>query len=552
MLNHLSISNFALIESLEMDFSKGMSIITGETGAGKSILLGALALVLGKRADLNSLKNKEEKCVIEAHFSVKNYNLHQIFENNELEYDDVTIIRREILPSGKSRAFVNDSPVNLTVLQNLSQYLLDIHSQHQTSELADDAFQLQLVDAIAKNDDLLSEYKKILKDYKKTKKELVHLENNKAELIKEYDYNSFLLNELIQINLKTIHQEDLEAQLDILNNVEVIQEHLERSNSILNEEQYGIISNLKDLKNSISKVSSLSVEYSNLLDRISSVIIEIDDISNEVSVKSDSLSKDPETLYAINETLQNLYSLQKKHGVTSVSELIAIQDVLETKVVSVDEFDAKIEKLRQSLDLYTEKLEVLAQKLTDSRSKAAPILFDKITQILALVGMQNARFEFENIVSKDFLSTGKDQIQLLLSANKGTSFGAIKKVASGGEMSRIMLAIKAIQSKYSKLPTIIFDEIDTGVSGEVANKMAEIMYDMSSTMQVFVITHLPQVASKGDFHYKVSKSVVNDTTVSVLKLLSQDERIEQIAEMISGEHYTDSAISHAKELLKIL
>ncbi|UYW02155.1 DNA repair protein RecN [Flavobacterium agricola] len=552
MLNHLYISNFALIESLEMEFSKGMSIITGETGAGKSILLGALGLVLGKRADLSSLKNKDEKCIIEAHFAIKNYNLQAVFEANEIDYDDLTIIRREILPSGKSRAFVNDSPINLSVLQNLSQYLLDIHSQHQTSELAEDSFQLEMIDAVANNHKLLAQYQMLLKQYKKAKKEYNQLTSDKADLIKEYDYNSFLLNELIELDLKSINQEELEKQLEVLANIETLQEHLDKGLAILTEEQYGIVANLKELKASIGKASAITSEYNELLERITSVLIEVDDITHEVEIKTENLVHDPETLFQINQKLQALYALQKKHGVLSVYELTEIQTELENKVISVDEFDAKLAALQTEIEKLTNDLQQIANQLTQKRAEAAPLLISKILEILAQLGMKNARFEYENVIAKDFLPTGRDQIQLLLSANTGTNFGPIKKVASGGEMSRIMLAIKAIMSKYSKLPTIIFDEIDTGVSGEIANKMAEIMYDMSSTMQVFVITHLPQVASKGDYHFKVSKSVVNGTTVSVLNLLNDEERILQIAEMISGDNYSESAINHAKELLRLL
>jgi len=552
MLNHLYISNYALIESLEMNFSKGMSIITGETGAGKSILLGALGLVLGKRADLSSLKNKQEKCVIEAHFSIKNYNLKEIFENNDLDYEELTIVRREILPSGKSRAFVNDSPINLAVLQELSQYLLDIHSQHQTSNLADDGFQLEMIDAVANNQSLLTKYQLLLKQFKKAKKEYNQLTTQKADLIKEYDYNSYLLNELLELNLDSINQEELEKQLDVLSNIEALQEHLEKGSAILNEEQYGIIANLREVKNALSKASAISAEYNPLLERINSVLIEIDDISTEIHAQTEGLVNDPEVLFQVNQRLQALYALQKKHGVLSVYELIEIRNELENKVISVDEFDAKLEHLKLFIENTNSDLQQLSNQLTQRRAESAPLLISKILEILAQLGMKNARFEYENVIAKDFTPTGRDQIQLLLSANTGTSFGPIKKVASGGEMSRIMLAIKAIMSKYSKLPTIIFDEIDAGVSGEIANKMADIMYEMSSGMQVFVITHLPQVAAKGDFHYKASKSVANGTTVSELHLLTQDERILQIAEMISGDHYTESAINHAKELLRIV
>lgn len=552
MLNHLSIRNFALIERLDIDFNKGMSIITGETGAGKSIILGALGLVLGKRADLSSLKDKEIKCVIEAHFDIKNYNLQPLFTELELDYEDNTLIRREILPSGKSRAFVNDSPVNLSSLQELGTFLLDIHSQHQTHELVEEQYQIGLLDAVAQNQNLLEEYRNLLGTYKKKNSELKHLVNERSELIKEHDYNSFLLQELQVAQLEKENQEELEQDQKTLSNIENIREYLIKSNALISGDDFGILSQTKEVKMQLQKLSAMDTHYVDFAQRIESVLLEVQDLANEMEQSAENLVNDPERLNLVNQKLQHIYSLQKKHNVGTLEELLQIQSVLESKVSTADQIDDQIASLTKIVEQLNEQLNVAAEKITNSRGAAAPILMDQITAILQSLGMENARFEYENVQSSSFLANGKDQIQLLFAANKGGHFGPLKKVASGGEMSRIMLAIKSILSKYSKLPTIIFDEIDTGVSGEIANKMAEIMFEMSAEMQVFVITHLPQVASRGDFHYKVAKSVQNDTTVSELKLLTQEERIVQIAEMISGQNYTESALVHAKELLRIL
>lgn len=552
MLNHLSIRNFALIERLDIDFNKGMSIITGETGAGKSIILGALGLVLGKRADLSSLKDKEIKCVIEAHFDIKNYNLQPLFTELELDYEDNTLIRREILPSGKSRAFVNDSPVNLSSLQELGTFLLDIHSQHQTHELVEEQYQIGLLDAVAQNQNLLEEYRNLLGTYKKKNSELKHLVNERSELIKEHDYNSFLLQELQVAQLEKENQEELEQDQKTLSNIENIREYLIKSNALISGDDFGILSQTKEVKMQLQKLSAMDTHYVDFAQRIESVLLEVQDLANEMEQSAENLVNDPERLNLVNQKLQHIYSLQKKHNVGTLEELLQIQSVLESKVSTADQIDDQIASLTKIVEQLNEQLNVAAEKITNSRGAAAPILMDQITAILQSLGMENARFEYENVQSSSFLANGKDQIQLLFAANKGGHFGPLKKVASGGEMSRIMLAIKSTLSKYSKLPTIIFDEIDTGVSGEIANKMAEIMFEMSAEMQVFVITHLPQVASRGDFHYKVAKSVQNDTTVSELKLLTQEERIVQIAEMISGQNYTESALVHAKELLRIL
>lgn len=549
MLTSLSIKNFALIEKLSIDFSEGFSIITGETGAGKSILLGALGLVLGKRADLTSLKNKEEKCIIEAYFDISNYNLKAFFESNDLDYEDQTIIRREILPTGKSRAFINDSPVNLQELQELGVFLIDIHSQHQTQELSDENIQFQIIDAIAGNLDLVQEYSLLLKSYKQDKNNLASLFLELKDAKKEQDYNTFLLEELVAANLIPGQQEELESNYEQLNNVEFIKETLDKSLALSNEEQFGVLPNLKEIKASLQKIASMSSDYNSLFERTNSVLIEFDDVISEINQLSEKLFNDPEQLDLVNQKLQTIYSLQKKHQVSTIDELLEIQNELESKVISVDNLENQIAKLEANIEKSQTELDNKAQKISANRLKAIPVLSKKLIEFLEQLGMPNARFNIEVLETKNYFNNGKDEIQFLFSANKGSDFGLLKKVASGGEMSRIMLATKAILAQYSKLPTIIFDEIDTGVSGEIANKMADIMKKMSNDMQVFAITHLPQIAAKGNEHFKVFKSTIGNQTQSELKLLSYDDRVVEIAEMLSGKDISDSAINHAKALL---
>ena len=549
MLASLSISNFALIDKLGIDFSDGFSTITGETGAGKSILLGALGLVLGKRADLTSLKNKEEKCVIEAHFQIANYNLQAFFESNDLDYENETIIRREILPSGKSRAFINDSPVNLQELQELSFFLIDIHSQHQTQELSEELFQFQIIDSVADNQGDINHYSAILSTYKKDKSQLVTLNTKLQTLLKEQDYNTFLLDELLAAKFKVDEQEELEQVYKQLNNVEFIKENLDKSLALANEDQFGILQNLKEIKIALQKTISFSPEYQSLFDRINSVTIEFDDIITELSQHTENLVHDPESLELVNQKLQNIYNLQKKHQVKSIAELLDIQNDLDNKVVSVVELEFEINKLTDKIENAISELDTLALNIRNNRLQAVPVLSEKLIFILEQLGMPNVRFNMELKETDHYFVNGKDELQFLFSANKGSDFGLLKKVASGGELSRIMLAVKAILAQYSSLPTIIFDEIDTGVSGEIANKMAAIMNDMSSKMQVFSITHLPQIAAKGKTHYKVFKSIQGNTTISELKLLTFEERIVEIAEMLSGKDISDSALNHAKALL---
>lgn len=549
MLTSLTIKNYTLIENLNVDFSSGFSVITGETGAGKSMLLGALGLVLGKRADLSSLKNEDEKCVIEAVFSIEKYGLKAFFEAQDLDFENETIIRREILPSGKSRAFVNDSPVTLQQLDELGNQLMDIHSQHQTRELSEEKYQFEVLDILAENEDLLTEYSQKLSQYKKNKKALEQAQSKLSESLKEQEYNLFVFNELNDANLKENEQEELEVEYEKLNNTEVIKEVLSKTLNLSDNEIGGILQSLNEIKSDFSKISGFSGAYKEIADRITSLQIEFSDIFQEVNSLSESVFDDPSATQKIGDRLQLLYDLQKKHKVNSVEELIRIKNNLEEKVVSVDELNSIIEKTQKLIVQNQTELDALALQLHQNRQKAITIFDEKITVLLAELGMSNARFDIKLIATDDYFSNGKDKLEFLFSANKGGNFGLLKKTASGGELSRIMLATKAILAEYKAMPTIIFDEIDTGVSGEIALKMAQIMQEMSKNRQVISITHLPQIASKGNNHYKVYKSVTEIDTVSDLKILSKEERIEEIAEMLSGKNFSESALSHAKTLL---
>lgn len=549
MIASLSIENFALIEKLNINFSEGFSVITGETGAGKSIVLGALGLLMGKRADLSSLKNNTEKCVVEATFHIKKYDLQQLFQENDVDYEDETVIRREILPSGKSRAFINDSPVNLNVLQEISLNLIDIHSQHQNQELNDENFQIEILDILATNQHLVSDYQANLERFTTAKAKLKQLNTQKNNLSKEHDYNSFLLEELIAANLILGEQADLEAELEKLSNVEAIKENIEKSIAIATDEQIGVIENLKEIKTAISKIATLSSDYFALSERISSTIIELDDIVADLNSEFEKLNNDPERLALITQKLQLIYNLQKKHNVNSVEELIDIKNDLEGQFISSDDIEIQINKTEILVEALKVETDKISFEISKNRIAVVPSFENKLIKILDPLGMPNARFKFEITLTENYFETGKDDIQLLFSANKGTSFGLLKKIASGGEMSRIMLAVKSILAQTKKLPTIIFDEIDTGISGDVANKMADIMQEMSADLQLFAITHLPQIASKGNSHYKVFKFIKNENTFTEIKKLNENERINEIAEMISGKDLTESAINHAKALL---
>ncbi len=549
MLQSLSIKNYALIDNLQVHFNDGFSIITGETGAGKSILLGGLSLILGKRADLSSLKDTTQKCIIEAVFNISNYSLKSLFESENFDYEEQTIIRREILSSGKSRAFVNDSPVNLSSLQVLGERLIDIHSQHQTLQLTSNDFQFQVIDALANNVDVLYHYKQELKTFKKLQKELKALLAFQAEAIKEHDYNSFLLNELVEANLIEGEVETLEEEYETLNNVESIKEKLSEAHQLLSEEHIGTLSSLTALKNTFQKLSSYASKYENLYNRVNSSLIEMDDVFAEVDALQDDLDADPQRLEVVDAKLKVLHNLMQKHVATDISELITIKNDLEDKVSITENLDATINKKQSEITLKENELNEIAKTINKKRLEVIPLLKNQLENILASLGMPNAQFKIETILSAEFFVNGKDELSFLFSANKGGQFNELKKAASGGELSRIMLAIKSILSNYIQLPTIMFDEIDTGVSGEISNKMGDIMLEMSKTMQVFSITHLPQIAAKGHSHFKVYKEDVNEVTQTNLVKLNHDERIVEIAQMLGGIEMSSSAIAHAKELL---
>ena len=549
MLTSLSIQNYALIDDLHVDFNNGLSIITGETGAGKSILLGGLSLILGKRADLSNLKDTSQKCIIEAVFDVSNYNLNSLFESEDCDYENTTIIRREILPSGKSRAFVNDSPVNLNSLQIIGEQLIDIHSQHQTLQLVSNEFQFQVIDALANNEAFLEQFKSELKDYKTLQKELKELQNFQAEAIKEHDYNLFLLNELVEANLKDGELELLEEENETLSNVEDIKEKLSESYQLLNDEQIGVLILLKGLKNNFQKLKDYSSKYEDLYNRMESSLIEIDDVFNEIDEMQESLEADPKRLEEVNSKLLRINNLMQKHSVSEISELINIKNSLEDKVSLTENLDGTIQKKKTEIETKKGQLDTKAKQIHANRTEVIPALIEQLQSILGSLGMPNAQFKIDCDLSDSFYYNGKDELSILFSANKGGQFNELKKAASGGELSRIMLAIKSVLSKYIKLPTIIFDEIDTGVSGEISNKMGDIMLLMSKTMQVISITHLPQIAAKGHTHFKVYKEDVNEVTRTNLMKLNHDERIVEIAQMLGGIEMSSSAIAHAKELL---
>ena len=549
MLSELSIKNYALIDALQVQFNSGFSTITGETGAGKSVLLGGLALVLGKRVDFSQINDLSRKCIIEASFNIENFNLKSFFKTNDLDFESLTILRREILPSGKSRAFINDSPVNLSVLAGLGEQLIDIHSQQQTQELTNDNFQFHVLDALAQNDTSIEAYQQLLKTYKSTQKKLVELNASKLQSQNDTDYHTFLLNELIEENLQSIDLELLEVEYNTLNNVELIQAELTLANQIISSEDLGAASNLITLKQVFHKLTHISSTYQSLSDRIQSISIELDDIFNEIESEQSKLDINPSRLSEIDTILKKVHDLFSKHNVNSVQALIDIQSELELKVDSLASLEAAIIAAENALESQVKQLDTAASVIHKRRKSEVLKLIKQLETILTDLGMPNARFKIELIQSETYLYNGKDQLDFLFTANKGSGFLTLKKAASGGELSRIMLAIKSILSNYQQLPTIMFDEIDTGVSGEIAHKMASIMEQMSLSMQVFSITHLPQIAAKGQSHFKVYKKDIGETTVTALKKLSNEERVLEIAQMLGGKEVSDSAVAHAQQLL---
>ena len=548
MLTALSIKNYALIDDLKVNFGEGFIIITGETGSGKSIMLDALSLILGKRADMSALRNKEEKCVIEAEFSVDKYNFQSLYDSLELEYDPQTIIRREILPSGKSRAFVNDSPVTLDVLSQLGQALVDIHSQHQTLALSDTSFQFEIIDAMADNYQLLTDYAQLYKQLKKEQKKLEELIEFQKNAKKEYDYNVHQLKEFKSVTLEPGILEELEESYEEASNVEDIKATVEESLQLLNDETIGVLNNLRDLRRIFAGLTEYKQQYRELYDRIESAFLDLEDVNSEIIDIDENIETDPENLEHISRQLNKIYALQKKHRVQTIEELIAIRKELEEAVSKTETADLDLSEQQKAVAEQQEATLKKATQLHKNRSKVLPALDKKLTEYMHELGMPNGKFNIQLTTSSNFF--GNDELTFLFSANKGGDFGQLKKVASGGELSRIMLAVKAIMAAHTALPTIMFDEIDTGVSGEISQKMGDIMKTMSQNRQVFAITHLPQVAAKGAYHYKVFKDDVKGKTTTHLKLLSEEERIVELSEMLEGKNSGASARNHAIELLR--
>ena len=550
MLKSLSIKNFALIDDLQIDFPEGFIIITGETGAGKSILLDALSLVLGKRADMSVLRNSEEKCIIEVEFALAKYDFQSLFEELEIDYEDFTILRREILPTGKSRAFINDSPATLDILSKLGQVLVDIHSQHQTLLLGESSFQFEIIDAMAGNKNLRQEYSTLRSIFKKTEKKLQELIDFQKNANKEYDYNLHLLKELKSAPLQKGIQEQLEETYEEASNIEEIKERIAESLFLLNDDNIGIVNQLRELKRIFSNLTDYKQHYRDLFERIESAFLELEDLQSEIFDIDENIETDPETLEEISQQLNQIYTLQKKHKVSTVDELIKIQHELEKSVAKTENIEDIITEQTQIAEKQRKETFKKAEEIHKTREEVIPQLDEKLTEFMHELGMPNARFAINLVQTENFFNNGFDELSLLFSANKGGNFGQIKKVASGGELSRIMLSVKAIMAEHTTLPTIMFDEIDTGVSGEISQKMGDIMRVMSKSRQVFAITHLPQIAAKGDYHFKVFKDDFSGKTTTHLKLLSEDERIIELSEMLEGKNSGDSARNHAIELLK--
>ncbi len=549
MITTLSIKNYALIDDIRVDFRSGLTIITGETGAGKSILLGALSLLLGKRADLSSVKDASKKCTIEADFAIAEYDFEDIFTENDLDYDPHTIVRREILPSGKSRAFVNDTPVTLSQLQALGIRLVDVHSQHETLVLSSESFQLEVVDALAGNDAILDRYYAQHQELLTIAERLHALEEEKEIANRELDYNTFLYKELNEASLDGLDLQELEENYETLNNTEVIQESLATTIGLLSDENTGAIESAKQARSALARIREFSSEFNEQWERLNSGIIEFEDLLESIHDSLMKVEANPDKLNEINDILQLVYKLQQKHTAANIPELIEIRTDLEHKINATIDLDSRIEGLLQQHQIAKEKAYNTSKILHENRVAAVPSLKEKLERILKELGLPNARFQFDIQMQETFRKHGRNTLELLFTANKGLAFGPLKKVASGGELSRIMLAVKAVLANYKRLPTIIFDEIDTGVSGEIANKMAAIMGKMSQSMQLMSITHLPQIAAKGDRHVMVYKEDVNEVTVTRLKELDNDERIVEIAKMIGGKNITEAALANARELL---
>jgi len=549
LLTKISIKNFALIDKIEIDFSNGFSTITGDTGSGKSILLNALSLLTGKRADHNSLKDNNIKCIIEAEFCLSKLNIKHVFDENNLDYFDQTILRREILPSGKSRSFVNDTPANLEIMKSIGEKLIDIHTQHESLMLSNDYFFFSLIDNLSEQQNIVKNFSENLLFYKEQSLELEKLNRLNISLKNDYDYNLYILNELLNSKLVLGEQEEIESKLKMLKNSEEIRTSLEQIDSLLYLDESSIENKIIVLNSIISNISKYSDNYLEIKDRIESILIELDDIKTELNIPTLDFSNDSSELERMELRINIIYNLQKKHSVNSVAELIKKTNKLQLQLQKNENIEIDIENLQNEIVLKESLLDEQSKKISISRKKILPKLKLDIESILNHLGMKNASFNFNINDAKDYNKFGKDTIEVMFSSNKGIEYAPLFKVASGGELSRILLSIKSILSSHSKLPTMIFDEIDTGISGEMSNAMANIMLGMSKNMQIIAITHLPQIAAKGDHHFNVYKHDNFGITNTKIKKLNFNERVDEIAKMLSGDILSDSALVHARELL---
>ena len=549
MLTNLKIKNFAIIEDLEVEFSDGMTCITGETGAGKSILLGGLSLVLGKRADLSSMFDSSRKCIVEATFQINQYSLKPLFELYDLDYYDETVLRRELLPQGKSRAFVNDTPVNLNLLEKISLNLIDIHSQNDTHTLLKNEYQIEVLDALAGNDELLKKYQKTLVLFKNCVKEYKQLYFSQSQFKKTIELDKFLLEELKTSKLKIGMQEELEESINELGSIEYLQKTIAGSIQMIELESFGLLDKFKEFGKNIYGISEKSKKFEELNNRVRILLIELEDILENLKSQFEILETNPLELDELNLKIDHLNSLYQKHKVQNVDDLISIKQKLEKTIYDSSRFEENLIYLQKRKKELENNLKKYSSELSFNRKKTISILEKELKVLVTKMGMDQAKFKIQLNTGSDYYDNGTDQISFMFSANKGINFKTLKKVVSGGELSRIMLAIKAILSKYKNLPTLVFDEIDSGVSGKISNSIAEVMGTISTKLQVFTITHLPQVAAKGNHHFRVEKKLENGKTITFLEVLNQKSRIEEIAKMLSGNKVTKSAIEHAKQLM---
>ena len=550
MLTKLSVSNYAIINQLSVEFTTGLNTVTGETGAGKSIILGALGLILGNRADLSVLKVKSEKCVVEGIFEIGNYKLEKFFLKNDLDFDTQTILRREITPTGKSRAFINDTPVNLKVLKNLGLKLIDIHSQHQNLELSNQQFQLNLVDSVAGNQQILGDYKIQHTNFLSLKKELKSLIEKAENANADLDYFQFQFKQLDEANLQENEQEELEQELEQLTHAEEIKAAFVKVQQLFEDEQFSINQNIKESIKELEKIKNYVPEAPLLAERMQSSLFELKDILEETERIADNIEHDPKRIEWVNDRLNLIYSLQQKHHVSTVLELIELKNSFDEKIIAVVAYEAEIEKLKRILLEQEKQLKEISEKLTQKRKLIFAKIQKSVLADLNQLGMPKSKFIIEHEKTPDFTVNGCDSVSILFSANTDAEANEISKIASGGEMSRLMLAIKNLLRSSKALPTVIFDEIDSGVSGEIALKMGNIIKSFSTSTQIINITHLPQIAAKGDSHFQVYKFEEMGKTFTSIKKLSNAERIEELAKMVGGDNFTDSNLKSAEELLK--